>query len=101
MNNTEMLTDKLISQIDPLSNEHRESLVNPEMDFTRFGKLSYSETLKYVLCMEGANCNDELYNYFGLHEFNPTYSVIIQQRSKIKTEPLNSMISTRFPMIVK
>lgn len=86
MNNTELLTDKLITQIDQLSTEHREFLVNPDKDFTRFRKLSYSETVKYVICMEGDSCNDELYNYFGLHELNPTHSAVIQQRNKIKPE---------------
>ena len=86
MNNTELMTDKLISQIDQLSNEHREFLVSPDKDFTRFRKLSYSETVRYVLCMEGDSCNDEIYNYFGLDELNPTSSAIIQQRSKIRPE---------------
>ena len=86
MNNTELLTDKLISQINQLSDEHREFLVNPDRDFTRLRKLSYAEVVKYVLCMEGDSCDDEIFSYFGLHEQNPTSSAIIQQRNKIKPE---------------
>lgn len=83
MNNSTYLKQKLLTIIDSLSSDHREFFSNPDIDFTRIRKLSFIDTVKFILCMGSSSLKDELYKYFGLHLSNPSSSAFVQQRQKI------------------
>ena len=86
MNNSKHLKKVLLNCINSL-NEFRSHLIyNPESSFTRSRKLSLTETVKLIICMETGSLKDELYKYFGLVSRLPSSSAFIQQRSKIKVE---------------
>lgn len=86
MNNSKHLKKVLLNTINTLSLEHREFLINPDIDFTRKRKFSFNEIMTFILCMEAGSIKDELYNYFGLNVDAPSASAFIQQRQKIKPE---------------
>lgn len=86
MKNSTYLKNTLLSLIKKLADEHREFLVNPEIDFTRSRKFNMESVIKFIVCMEAGSIKDELYKYFGLNTDNPTASAFVQQRQKIKVE---------------
>ena len=79
MNNSKHLKKVLLNCINSL-NEFRSHLIyNPESSFTRSRKLSLTETVKLIICMETGSLKDELYKYFGLVSRLPSSSAFIQQ----------------------
>ena len=59
---------------------------NPEKDFTRKRKHSFSGTLLYVLLLESGSLKDELYKLFGFMPDSPSVSSFIQARDKIRPD---------------
>ena len=59
---------------------------NPLTDFTRVKKWTFSETLKFMITMQGNSLKTELYNYFGFCEGTPTNSSFNQRRAQILPE---------------
>lgn len=83
MNKAKKLKRTLFKLIVDLEQNHREFLVNPNSDFTRFRKLDFDTVIKMILLMGAGSLKDELYSWFGLRCDNPSSSALIQQRSKI------------------
>ena len=80
---TRKIKDNLNTIIKQMSENTVKFARNPEIDFTRKRKLSFSETLKVLLTMGGNSLSCELLKYFDYDENAPTSSAFIQQRSKI------------------
>lgn len=72
---------KCIDEIASLSAQYTQ---NPDVDFTRNRKLSFSEVMKAILCFSGKSLNKELIEIFGYGKDTATVSAFVQQRSKIK-----------------
>lgn len=94
MNNARYLKQTLLNLIDKLSQEHREFLFNPDIDFTRNRKLPFETLVKFILCMEAGPIKDELYKYFGLNINNPSASAFVQQRNKIKYDAFQRLFES-------
>jgi len=59
---------------------------NPETDFTRDRKITFSDTCHFLIQLQSKSLPNEVMDYFG-HTINaPTASAYIQQRQKILTE---------------
>ena len=86
MNNSYYMKSILLSLLNDLTINHREFLSDPDRDFTRNRKLSWKETMMFILTMEGGSSKGEMVNYFGPFDSHPTLSAVIQQRSKIRPE---------------
>lgn len=76
--------DTLLEIIKTISLDPRPYCFNPEKDFTRKRKLSFSEVIKLIITMEGASIKKELLSYFNFNPETASSSAFIQQRSKIK-----------------
>lgn len=61
---------------------------NPVTDFTRVKKWSFSETLKFMITMQGNSLKTELYNYFDFGDDIPTNSSFNQRCAQILPEAL-------------
>lgn len=55
---------KLFSLIDQMDSYHWLFTKNPGKDFSRKKKWSFTETIKFILTMEGKSVKDELLEYF-------------------------------------
>lgn len=60
----------------------------PGKDFTRKSKLSFEETISFLLAMEGKSLNNELMQYFKCSKDTPSASAIVQCRSKMLPEAM-------------
>ena len=56
---------------------------NPNADFTRKRKISFTDIIKFQLTKSGESLNCELMNYFDFKDKLPSTSAFIQQRDKI------------------
>lgn len=61
---------------------------NPDKDFSRIKKWSFSEVLRFMLTVEGEAVRDELLKYFEYDLETPTNSSFNQRRSQILPEAL-------------
>lgn len=61
-------------------------LRNPSKNFTRKRKLSFRDTVSFLLAMEGKSTTNELLDYFRCAVSTPTSSALRQQRDKIMPE---------------
>ena len=59
-------------------------LINPEKDFTRHRKISFSDCVMSLLCMSGGTLFSEVLEYFSDKTDLPSVSAYLQQRAKIK-----------------
>ncbi len=84
MSYSKFIKRTLLSCIDKLENQ-REFFSNPESNFTRSRKLSFSDTVKSILLFEGGSLYDELFKYFDYSTETVTPSAFVQQRSKISS----------------
>ena len=57
---------------------------NPQRDFTRLRKISFSDCIMSVCCMSGGTLFSELLEYYQDSNDFPSVSAILQQRSKLK-----------------
>lgn len=61
---------------------------NPGKDFSRNSPITFSDTLHFLLALQG-NCLDkEMLHFFSYSPFTPTSSAMIQRRSKLKLSAL-------------
>lgn len=56
---------------------------NPNADFTRRRKISFTDIIKFQLTKSGQSLNCELMNYFDFKNDIPSTSAFVQQRDKI------------------
>lgn len=59
---------------------------NPDTNFTRIKKWSFSEIIKFMISMEGKSLKDELYEYFEYAYETPSNSSFNQRRAQILPE---------------
>lgn len=59
---------------------------NPDTDFTREKKWSFSKIIKFMISMEGKSLKDELYEYFDYEYETPSNSSFNQRRAQILPE---------------
>lgn len=72
--------------------DNKENYVkNPGADFTRIRKLSFEDTIKQILAMNGGSLKKELYDFKDSHKTNLTPSAFVQQRSKISSKAFKTI----------
>ena len=86
MNNSTLIKDKLLSLINEMDQYHWLFTRNPEIDFTRVKKWSFSDVIRFIITMEGNSLKDELYDYFDFSCNTPTNSSFNQRRSQVLPE---------------
>ena len=64
----------------------REYFKNPNKDFTRVRKQSFSDVVKTGLLSPGSCMNEGLRKYHGIGSDRPSASAYIQQRDKLTSE---------------
>ena len=77
---------KLTSLLEALSTSPQLFLRDPTRDFTRKRKLSFYDTVSFLLQMEGRSTTNELLDFFKCSANTPTASALRQQRDKILHE---------------
>jgi len=63
-NHSLFVKKNLMSTIDDMASKKEEFVKNPTKDFTRNRKLSFEETIKFMLSMGGGSVNKELIEHF-------------------------------------
>ena len=72
--------------IDELDTIHSLYVKNPDKDFTRNRKISFSDTLWFLIGLQGKSMPNEVLDFFDHSVSAPTSSAFIQQRKKILTD---------------
>lgn len=75
-----------ISELDEM---HSLFCNNPQSDFTRERKISFSETLRFMIDFQSKTLSNEVMDYFGHSTESPSKSAFVQQRDKILVEGWN------------
>ncbi|SFL91104.1 Transposase DDE domain-containing protein [[Clostridium] innocuum] len=77
--------DKILNKADCLKYE-RHFVIHEGSDFTRKSrKLSFKDTISYILSMAGKPIREELLDFFHYSNNTPTASAFVQARSKISS----------------
>ena len=58
-------------------------LANPKRDFVRKSELSFSKTMKFILCMGSKTLGKELIDFYDFDSKTVSASAIVQRRAKI------------------
>lgn len=80
------IKNQLFTIVDEMNLYHWLFVRNPNKDFTRKKKWSFSEMMKFMISMEGKSLKDELYEYFDYDFETPTNSSFNQRRTQILPE---------------
>lgn len=72
--------------IDELDTIHSIYVQNPDKDFTRNRKITFSDTCWFLIGLQGKSMPNEVLDFFDHSVTAPTSSAFIQQRKKILTE---------------
>ena len=83
---------KLMSIIADMALRKEEFVRNPATDFTRNRKLSFEETIKFMLSMGGGSLKKELLEHFNYNTTTATSSAFVQQRNKILPEAFQFLL---------
>ena len=75
--------NKLFSIISDMEKDKSQFVKNPNSDFVRTRKLSFSTMMKILISMGGNTLHKELYSFFDFSTDIPTSSAFVQQRSKL------------------
>ena len=86
MNNSTLIKAELLALIKEMEQYHWLFTRNPETDFTRIKKWSFSNVMRFIISMEGKSLKDELLDYFNFSNDTPTNSSFNQRRSQILPE---------------
>ena len=88
MSDTFMLTlkDRLNACISELDSIHHLFCQNPKTDFTRKRKVSFEDTIRFMIELQSKSLPNEVIDYFGHTPASPSVSAILQQREKILIE---------------
>ena len=76
----------LFSLIDEMDSTHWLFTKNPNTDFSRKKKWSFTEIVKFMISMEGKSMRDELLEYFDFDNHTPSNSSFNQRRAQILPE---------------
>lgn len=82
-NHSLFVKKNLMSTIADMASKKEEFVRNPKKDFTRNRKLSFEETIKFMLSLGGGSLNKELIEHFNYNSNTVTASAFIQQRNKL------------------
>lgn len=84
--------EKLFSLVDDIASVSWLYCTNPGHNFTRFKKLSFADTMKLIISMEGGTVNEEMMEFFQYNlDSCPSQSAFNQQRSHIKVEAFQQL----------
>ena len=91
MNSFSSVKNLLLKHIQILDAHKRDFVRNPDRDFTRNRKLSFSDTVRLLISLESGSIRSELLKFFHFSYHTPTSSAFVQQRDKLKPEALQSL----------
>lgn len=95
------MKDALMGIIDEMAADPRPFVRNPDTDFTRDRKISFRDTVNFILSMGGSTLNQELLDYFLFNSLGtPTASAFVQQRAKILPDAFRHLFC-RFTQAIK
>lgn len=80
------IKNRLFTLIDEMNSSCWLFTRNPNKDFTRKKKWSFSEIMKFMIAMEGKSLKDELNEYFDYDFETPSNSSFNQRRAQILPE---------------
>lgn len=83
LSNLNQILNNCISELEDL---HSLFCKNPERDFTRNRKISFTETIRFMIELQSKSLSNEIMDYFGHSMDAPTKSAFVQQRDKILVE---------------
>jgi hypothetical protein len=75
------IKNRLFTLIDEMNSSCWLFTRNPNKDFTRKKKWSFSEMMKFMISMEGKSLKDELYEYFDYNYETPSNSSFNQRKA--------------------
>jgi len=84
--------EKIMSIISDMASRKEEFVKNPGKDFTRNRKLSFEETINFMLSMGGGSLNKELMEHFNYDPNVATSSAFVQQRDKLLTKTFQFLL---------
>jgi hypothetical protein len=90
MNYSKTVKNKLLSIIDQMDRVHWLFTRNPNTDFCRTKKWSFTDIMRFILAMEGKAIKDELLEYFNFSKNTPSGASFNQRRAQILTIKLLS-----------
>lgn len=77
--------DKILTKVDRLKYKHHLA-IHEGSDFSRKSrKLSFNDTISFILSMAGKPIHEELLDFFHYSNKTPTASALVQARSKISS----------------
>ncbi len=86
MNYATDVKKQLFNLIDEMNSSRWLFSKNPDTDFTRKKKWSFSDIIKFMISLEGKSLRDELYEYFDYEYETPSNSSFNQRRAQILPE---------------
>ena len=86
MNYSTEVKKQLFSIMEEMNSYHWLFTHNPDKDFSRKKKWSFSEIMTFILTMEGKSLKDELLKYFDFDNLTPSASSFNQRRTQILPE---------------
>ena len=86
MKSAKFYQKRLKSCISNIDSRKHEFCLNPEKDFTRNRKMTFGETISFILSLSSYSLPAELRRYFKSGSKLPSKSAFIQQRQKIAPE---------------
>ena len=82
---------RMKSCISDIDSRKSEFCNNPGIDFTRNRKMTFKETISFILSLSSCSLPAELRRYFQSESKMPTKSAFIQQRQKIAPEAFRAL----------
>lgn len=76
----------LLDHISQMEQHKKDFVKNPEKDFIRKSRLSFTNTIMTLISMERGSISSELQKFFGYSADTPTSSAFVQQRNKLKQD---------------
>ena len=84
MNNYSLtLKKQLLSLIDNMATDKSSFVKNPDKDFTRNRKLTFTDLIRFLLSLGGSNSTKELMEFFSYSPDMPSTPALFQQRDKL------------------
>ena len=88
------LRTTLENSIHELDSIHSLYVQNPDADFTRNRKITFSDTCWFLIGLQGKSMPNEVLDFFDHSVIVPTSSAFVQQRKKILTEAWDFLYHT-------
>ncbi len=83
MKEAAQIKENLLQMIEEIGKEYRNYVRNPDTDFSRVKKWSFTDIMRFILMMEGKALQAELLNFFDFSPDTPTNSSFNQRRAQI------------------